>query len=64
MHSGVVCVHKEWCVGIRGLCVCMHHLVRSFLMSLWRCSFLSGHRLIPCAAVAGTAEPVPSNQAG
>ena len=57
MHTEVACVHKE-------RCVCMHHLVRSFLMLLWHCSFLSGHWLILCAAVAGTIEPVPSHQAG
>ena len=75
---GVVCMHMgvvreyEWCVCIRGLCVCIWSdvcvciiwLVKSFLMFLWRCSFLSGHWLILCAAVVGTAEPVPSYQAG
>ena len=38
-------------------------LVRSLLV-LRCCSFLSGHQLILCAVAAGTAETVPSYQAG
>ena len=59
MHmGGVVCVHME-------VCVYMHHLAgQKFLMFLWRSSFLSGHQLILCAAVVGTAELVPSYQTG
>ena len=68
----VVCVHiwngvyaYRGCVCAYGvMCVCMHYLVRRFLMFLWCCSFLSGQWLILCPAVAGTAEPVPSYQAG
>ena len=56
-----VCV----CLCIWGdVCVCIIWLIRSFLMFLWHFSFLSEHRLILCAAVEGTAEPVPSYQAG
>ena len=33
------------------------------LLVLYCCSFLSGHRLILCAVVAGTAESVPSYHA-
>ena len=60
MHTGVVCVHMAW----SDVCACIIWLVRGFLMFLWCCSFLSGHWLIFCAAVAGTAKPVPSYQAG
>ena len=61
MHTGGVCV----CVCIwSDACVCIIWLVRSFLMFLWCSSFLSGHWLILLAAVVGTAEPVPSYQAG
>ena len=30
MHTGVVCVHKERCVCIRGLCVCIRSGVYAY----------------------------------
>ena len=80
VHMGwCVCIHVRGCVCAYGavyayggcVCVqvmCVHHLagqkLATSLVSLWCCSFLSGHQLILWAAVAGTAEPAPSCQAG
>ena len=52
---GVVCIHTGGGGGGGGggciwsdVFVCIIWLVRSFLIFLWRCYFLSGHRLILC----------------
>ena len=71
MHMGCVCAYGVVCMHMGGggciwkyVCICIIWLVRSFLMFLWRSSFFSGHQLILCAAVVGTAELVPSYQTG
>ena len=52
------------CIGIWSDVCIVVRLARSLLVVLRCCSFLSGHRLIFCAVVAGTGELVPSYQAG
>ena len=66
-----MCACIEWCVCIQGLCVCIRSDVcvyalsgQTFLDVLVAMLLLEWTWLILCPAVAGTAEPVPSYQAG